>query len=43
MEQDKLRQSEDSHDIPITSIWPGKGREVAEDLYYNTNYAKKLK
>jgi len=34
---DKLKQSDDSHIIPMTTFSAGKGREVRQDVYYYTN------
>lgn len=32
-----MKQSEDSHIIPMTSVSAGKGREVSPDVFYYTN------
>jgi hypothetical protein len=32
-----MKQSNDNHIIPMTSISAGKGREVKSDVYYYTN------
>ena len=35
--EDKMKQSDDNHIIPMTSVSAGKGREVRPDVYYYTN------
>jgi glyoxylase-like metal-dependent hydrolase (beta-lactamase superfamily II) len=35
--ENEMKQSDDNHIIPMTSISAGKGREVKPDVYYYTN------